>query len=156
MLHDRITRNIATIERQVAFFNAELEIHNTIHEKGAMQSTELADCMYRHLKSYLGPAVKITPDDGYSYVYIPHLRYGFYVYSYAFGLLMSTIMSQRYNEDSAYIENIDKFLTAGSSDNVVNIFKSIGIDTTKEDVFLDALDSQAEDINTFEKLIKKR
>lgn len=156
MLHDRITRNIATIERQVAFFNAELEIHNTIHEKGAMQSTELADCMYRHLKSYLGPAVKITPDDGYSYVYIPHLRYGFYVYSYAFGLLMSTIMSQRYKEDSSYIENIDKFLTAGSSDNVVNIFKSIGIDTTKEDVFLDALDSQAEDINTFEKLIKKR
>lgn len=154
MLHDRITRNIATIERQVAFFNAELEIHNTIHEKGAMQSEELADCMYRHLKSYLGSAIKLSKDDGYSYVYIPHLRYGFYVYSYAFGLLMSTIMSKKYQEDSTYIENIDKFLTAGSSDNVVNIFKSIGIDTTKEDVFLDALDSQAEDINTFEKLIK--
>src|SRR5690606_36617890 len=88
LLHDRITRDIATIERQVAFFNAELEMHQTIQSQGAMQISELADSMYRHLRSYLGPAVKLSKDDGYSFVYITHLRYGFYVYSYAFGLLM--------------------------------------------------------------------
>src|SRR5690606_15186052 len=34
LLHDRIARDISTIERQIAFFNAELEIHQTIHQKG--------------------------------------------------------------------------------------------------------------------------
>lgn len=156
LLHDRITRDISTIERQVAFFNAELEMHETIHTKGSIQSDELAACMHKHLKAYLGPGVKLSKDDGYSYVYISHLRYGFYVYSYAFGLLMSTLMSQKYKEDSSYIENIDKFLSAGSSDTVVNIFKSIGIDTTKEDTFLKALDNHAADIKQFEKFVNKR
>lgn len=156
LLHDRITRDIATIERQVAFFNAELEMHTTIHKRGMMQSAELADCLSRHLRSYLGPAVAVTPDDGYSYVYIGHLRYGFYVYSYAFGLLMSTIMNQNYRSDKAYIEQIDAFLSAGSSDTVAGIFKSIGIDTTKEDTFLKALQNQARDIAAFERLVRKR
>lgn len=156
LLHDRITRDIATIERQVAFFNAELQMHETIQRQGSMQSSEMADCMYRHLRAYLGPAIKLSQDDGYSYVYIPHLRYGFYVYSYAFGLLMSTLMSQKYKEDNSYISQIDKFLSAGSSDTVVNIFKSIGIDTTKEDTFIKALESHAADIAAFEKLVNNR
>lgn len=156
LLHDRITRDISTIERQIAFFNCELEIHHTIHDKGVMSNEELANCMYRHLRSYLGSAVDVTKEDGYSYVYIPHLRYGFYVYSYAFGLLMSTLMSAKYKEDNSYIEEIDKFLSAGSSDTVVNIFKSIDIDTTQEDTFLKALENQARDIATFEKFVLNR
>ena len=156
LLHDRITRDISTIERQIAFFNAELEMHDTIHAHGSMQNHEFAACMEKHLKSYLGPSVRVTKEDGNSYVYVSHLRYGFYVYSYAFGLLMSTLMSQKYKEDKSYIEKIDKFLSAGSSDTVVNIFKSIGIDTTKEDTFLKALDNHAADIIAFEKMVNKR
>ena len=112
--------------------------------------------MRKHLKSYLGPAVEVTTDDGYSYVYVGHLRYGFYVYSYSFGLLMSTLMSQKYKEDKSYLEEIDKFLSSGCSDTVVNIFKSIGIDTTKENTFTEALKNQAADINRFESLVKSR
>jgi oligoendopeptidase F len=156
LLHDRITRDISTIERQIAFFNAELEMHDTIHAHGSMQNHEFAACMEKHLKSYLGPSVRVAKEDGYSYVYVSHLRYGFYVYSYAFGLLMSTLMSQKYKEDKSYIEKIDKFLSAGSSDTVVDIFKSIGIDTTKEDTFLKALDNHAADIKQFEKIVKLR
>lgn len=156
LLHDRITRDISTIQRQIAFFNAELEIHNAIDNQGAMTNDELADCMYRHLKSYLGPAVEIAPDDGYSYVYIPHLRYGFYVYTYTFGILMSTIMAKNYKADPAYIDEIDTFLRSGNSDTVANIFKSIGIITTKPDTYAVALKNHAADIKTFEKLVKAK
>lgn len=154
LLHDKITRDIATIERQIAFFNCELEMHTSIKKAGFLQNQELAKIMENSLKSYLGPAVEVTQDDGYSYVYIPHLRYGFYVYTYAFGILMSTIMANRYKEDKSYIEQIDRFLSAGGSDTVANIFKSIGIDTTKEDTFIRALDNHAADIARFKKLIK--
>lgn len=156
LLHDRITRDISTIERQIAFFNCELEMHHTIHATGGMTNEELAACMRKHLKAYLGPAVSVTEDDGYSYVYIPHLRYGFYVYTYAFGLLMSTLMAKRYKEDNAYIEEIDRFLSLGESDNVANIFKTIGVDTTHVNTFTEALKNQEADINEFEKLTRRK
>lgn len=156
LLHDRLTRDISTIQRQIAFFNVELEVHNTIHERGAMTNEELRACMEKHLKSYLGPAVDITKQDGYCYVYVPHLRYGFYVYTYSFGLLMSTIMSNHYKADNNYVEKIDEFLCLGESKTVANIFKQIGINTNKTDVYTEALKTQAADINRFAKFVKKK
>jgi len=156
LLHDRITRDISTIQRQIAFFNLELDIHHTIHIAGAMSKEEFRAMTQKHLKAYLGPAVNVVERDGYSFAYIPHLRYGFYVYTYSFGLLMSTIMSTKYKEDNRYIEQIDQFLTAGASDNVANIFKSIGIHTTKADTFTQALKSQETDINRFAQLVREK
>lgn len=156
LLHDKITRDIATMQRQIAFFNCELEIHNTIHAAGAMTHNELKDCMYRHLRSYLGDAVTVRPEDGASYVHIPHLRYGFYVYSYTFGHLMSSIIAKRYKADNTYRKEIDTFLTAGASDTVINIFKKIGIDTVKQETFAEALKSHEKDITIWNKLTSKR
>ncbi len=155
LLHDKIAGDIATMQRQIAFFNCELEIHNTIHEHGAMSHVELRRCMQKHLKSYLGDGVAVEEIDGSSYIMIPHLRYGFYVYSYTFGNLMSTIMANHYKEDNSYREKIDTFLTAGESDTVVNIFKKINITTTKPDTFLAALANHEKDISTFAKLLTK-
>lgn len=156
LLHDRITRDIATIQRQVAFFNCEFEIHQTIKETGGMTNEELRDAMYRHLRSYLGSGITLEKRDGYSYVYVPHLRFGFYVYTYAFGILMSTIMANHYKEDTSYIDKIDTFLCAGSSDTVTNIFKSIDIDTSHKETFLRALDNHAADIAMFEQYVKEQ
>lgn len=155
LLHDRIARDISTIQRQIAFFNCELEIHTTIKEQGSMTNEELAAAMYRHLKAYLGPAIDLEKRDGYSYVYIPHLRYGFYVYTYAFGILMSTIMANKFKEDRRYADEIDRFLTAGQSATVANIFKSIDIDTNKKATFERALLNHENDILEFEKFVRK-
>jgi oligoendopeptidase F len=156
LLHDKITRDIATVERQIAFFNCELEIHETIHRQGAMTHAELKAVMYRHLQSYLGKAVHLDPIDGASYVYIPHLRYGFYVYSYTFGHLMSSVIAARFKEDASYRKEIDIFLTAGSSDTVNNIFKRIGIMTSKPETFHEALGRHARDIREFERFVKSQ
>lgn len=156
LLHDKLTQNTATMQRQIAFFNCELEIHQTIQEHGAMTNEELAQCMRKHLQSYLGPAVSVTPDDGYSYVYIPHLRYGFYVYTYCFGLLMSNQMARAYQADPGYIATIDQFLSLGESDTVANIFKAVGFNTEQESTFADALSSYRDDVNTFAKLVNAK
>ena len=156
LLHDRVARDIATIERQIACFNAELEIHNTIKAQGAMTKLELRDTMFKHLKAYTGPAIELNEQDGYSYVYWSHLRYGFYVYTYTFGILMSTIMANHYKADRSYATQIDKFLCSGQSDTVANIMKSIGIDTTKPDTFTEALKNHEQDINAFAKIVAKK
>lgn len=155
LLHDRIGRDISTIQRQIAFFNLELEIHHTINQQGATTKEELRALTEKHLKAYLGDGVSVAPEDGCSYVYVGHLRYGFYVYTYAFGLLMSTIMANRYKTDPSYIEQIDTFLKAGQSADVASIFKQIGITTTKPDTYSSALQNMAADIKTLERLLKK-
>lgn len=156
LLHDRLIRDVSTIERQIAFFNTELEIHNHIITQGAITNTILRDISRKHLKSYLGKAVTITEADGYTYVYVGHLRYGFYVYSYTFGLLMSSIMSERYKADNNYIETIDRFLCSGASASVADIFKDIGIDTTNPETFKEALQAHKKNVDAFVKLVGKK
>lgn len=152
-LHDKIARDIATIQRQIAFFNFELDVHRAVREHGAVTKEELQQKMQKHLSAYLGPAIDVTLRDGASYVYIPHFRYGFYVYSYSYGILMSSIMARRFKADPAYIKEIDQFLRAGGTDTVENIFKSIGIDATKTETFIESLSSLEKDINAFGKLV---
>ena len=115
---------------------------------------KLAKKMQKHLTSYLGPAVEVTERDGLSYVYVGHFRYGFYVYSYTYGILMSSLMSRNLQADPTYIANIDTFLTSGGTDNVENLFKQIGIGAHKTETFLEGLKSHEADIKLFEKLTK--
>ncbi len=152
LLHERITRDIATIERQIAFFNYEKELHERIRTYGAVTKEELAKMMQKHLVSYLGKSVTVTEADGYSFVYVHHFRYGFYVYSYAYGLLMSNLMHLRLKADPNYKKQIDAFLTSGGRAPVETIFKDIGLDPLKVETFNEALDLHRADIDEFIRL----
>lgn len=153
-LHDKITRDIATVQRQIAFFNFELKMHEHVRAQGMATKQELAAMMQNELKAYLGPAVSVTEKDGYSFVYVPHVRYGFYVYTYTYGHLVSNLMVRRLKEDASYINKIDGFLHAGGSNTVENIFKACDINTKKVDTFLESLKTQEKEIKLLEKLTK--
>ncbi|MCX6701957.1 MAG: M3 family oligoendopeptidase [Candidatus Zambryskibacteria bacterium] len=152
-LHDKIQDDVATIFRQIACFNFELEMHNTIREKGNMSKEELASCMNKHMKSYLGNKVELTEKDGYFFVGWPHIRSFFYVYSYAFGQLASKALYKKYQEDKSYIEKIKEFLSLGSSMSPEDIFKSIGVDVKRPDFFKKGIESIEEDIKLLETLV---
>lgn len=154
LLHDRLTRDIATMQRQIAFFNFEVALHTHIRTHGAMSSEEIASLCAHHLRSYLGAAVDVRIDDGYSYVFIGHFRSMFYVYTYAYGHLMSSLLLNNYQKDPAYIEKIDDFLCSGSHDTVERIFRKIGINAHKVETFTSALDRHAMDVNEFVRLAK--
>ena len=154
LLHDKIAGDISTIQRQIAFHNFELEMHTTVREQGAITKTDLNEMMQKHLKSYCGSGINIGKQEGDSYIYVSHFRYGFYVYTYTFGILMSRIMAENFTADNNYSEKIDKFLTAGGSDNVANIFKSIGINTKKIETFNYGLQKMAMEIKLLEKLTR--
>lgn len=156
LLHDKIARDIATVQRQIACFNFELAMHTHVREHGLITKEELAKLMQKHLQAYLGSAVEVTEKDGYSYVHWHHIRYGFYVYSYTYGHLVSNLMLQKYHADPRYIEKINQFLSAGGSDTVENIFKGIGINTMKVETFLESLKTQEQEIKELERLTRKR
>jgi len=154
MLNQRISEAVSTICRQIAHFNYEKELHDTIRKEGAMTWQEIAKLMQKHLKAYMGPAVEVTEEDGLSFVYWSHSRNFFYVYTYAYGELISNIMTQKYSEDNGFVGKIDSFLCQGGNDTVENIFSSIGINANKTETFMESLKSLETDIKEFEKLIK--
>jgi oligoendopeptidase F len=61
---------------------------------------------------------------------------------------------KKYKEDNTYLAKIEQFLSAGGSKSPEQIFKDVGIDTSKPEFFVEGLKSIEEDIKKLEKLIK--
>jgi oligoendopeptidase F len=153
-LHDKINGDIATIFRQIACFNFEKDIHDSVRAKGFLSKEELADMHNKHMQAYLGPSFELKQDDGLFFVNWSHIRRFFYVYSYAFGLLVSKALLRRYKQDPAFWTSIEKFLSTGGRDTPENILKDIGIDVTKPDFWKEGLLEIEEDIKTLDELTK--
>lgn len=152
-LHNKISGDITTIFRQIACFNFENELHQKIRKDGQANKNEIAEIMRRNIKSYMGNAVDVTEDDGYYFVYWSHIRNFFYVYSYAYGQIISRALYEKYKQDPTYAKKIKQFLSAGRSMSPEEIFKSIGIDTSKTSFFESGLKGIERDIIRLEKLI---
>lgn len=153
LLHNKISDDVATIFRQIACFNFENELHLTIRKEGFLPKEKIAELMNKHMKSYLGPVFDFTLEDGYFFVSWPHIRNFFYVYSYAFGQLISDALYERYKKDKTKIKDVIQFLSAGCSDSPENIFKKIGINPNKK-LFETGLNRIKTNIDELEKLWK--
>lgn len=152
LLHDMINDDIQTIFRQIAFFNFELELHRRVRREGGVPKEEIAALLNKHTAAYLGPVFELDPDDGYYFLLISQIRRFFYVYSYAYGNLVSRALFKRYKEDNRFIEKIEQFLSAGCSAPPHEIFKSIGIDIKNPSFFEEGIKTIEEDISKLEKL----
>jgi oligoendopeptidase F len=155
-LHGKISDEVSTIMRQIAFFNYERELHETIRKEGSMTKEEMAALLRTHLKAYLGSHVDVSEKDGYSFVYVPHFRMFFYVYTYAYGSLVSNVLSERWKQDASYITKIDEFLTAGASASPEDIFKNAGLRTDREEFFTAGLSALERKVLELERLVKKQ
>lgn len=155
LLHDNLMGDISTIFRQIAFFNFENELHKLIRKEGRLPKEQIARLMSKHLKSYMGEAFDITDDDGYFFVYLSHMRRFFYVYSYAFGQIVSRALFENWKKDKSYAKKVEQFLRAGGSKSPKNIFKSIGIDVSDPEFFRAGLRGIERDIKKLEKLTLK-
>ncbi|MDB5225443.1 MAG: hypothetical protein JWL87_395 [Candidatus Adlerbacteria bacterium] len=153
-MHDKLQDDISSIFRQIAFFNFELDLHRGVREKGLLTKEEIAKLLNTHTGRYMGPAVKLAPEDGYFFVTVGHFRRFFYVYSYAFGQLVSRALYERVKKDPAFIDKVDEFLCAGGSDSPEGIFAKCGLDLYKPDVFLEGLKGIENDLKELEKAIK--
>ncbi len=115
----------------------------------------MAKLMTENYRKGCGPAVDIREEDGYAFLNVPHFRSFFYVYSYAYGLLISKAMFARYKKDPSFIEKVKGFLSAGSSKSPYDIFKSMGIDTSDPRFFEDGIRQIRETLDEGIALAKK-
>lgn len=153
-LHSKISGDIHTIFAQIIGFNFELELHETARKEGQLTKERMAQLMQNHLKSYMGDAVDVTEDDGYRYTSWLHIRLIFYLYSYAYGQLVSRALYERWKADHSFAAKVKEFLNAGKSKYPKDIFKDIGITVDKK-FFETGIKGIARDIDELEKLAKK-
>ncbi|MHB8710469.1 MAG: M3 family oligoendopeptidase [Minisyncoccota bacterium] len=153
-LHDTVQDNVATVFRQIACFRFEQALHAEVHRDGYVPKERIADLLNTHMGAYLGPAVRLEREDGYFFTHWSHIRRFFYVYTYAYGQLISKALHRELEKNPRFIEKIDGFLSAGESESPYDIFKSCGLDTKKPDIFLEGLMSIEKDVAELEGLAK--
>jgi len=153
-LHDKVQDDIASIFRQITFFNFELDMHTQIRQKGLLPKEDIAALLNTHTARYMGPAVALTDEDGYFFVTVSHFRRFFYVYSYAFGQLVSRALYERVKKDPKFIAKVDEFLCAGGSNSPEEIFAACGLNLYQPQVFLEGLRGIEKDIRELEKAVR--
>lgn len=133
ILDMKLHGDISAIFRQVAFYNFEKELHHDFREKGFLTKKYISDLFCKHMKAYLGDAVKEDEAMRNGWIYVGHFRSFFYVYSYASGLLISKALQKMVKDDTKNIVYVKRFMESGSTQSPKELFKSIGIDITKKE-----------------------
>jgi oligoendopeptidase F len=153
-LHNALQDDISTVFRQIACFRFEQDLHAEIRRDGYVPKDRIAELMNEHMKAYLGPAFDLKKEDGYFFVAWSHIRTFFYVYSYAYGHLISMALYAKLAKDPSFIKKVDGFLSAGESKSPYDIFKSCGLDTRNPAIFVEGLKAIERDVAELERLIK--
>ncbi len=156
LLHDKITDAMGTIFVQAAAFRFELEVHSRIRKEGFLTKEAIADIYKEHWTKMSGKDVRFTREDGYLFIRWGHLRNFFYNYPYAYGRLISGALYRNYKKDKSYLKKIEQFMKAGGSKSPQNIFKDIGIDTSKAEFWQEGIDQIEADIAELERLTAKK
>lgn len=153
LLLNKILNEISGIQRQIALYFFELELHKTYRKEGYLSKEKISEIFSKHMSEYLGDLFdKETMK--YGWIYWEHIRLYFYVYSYASGSLISKAMQKKYKEDPSFIKKIEKFLSTGTSKTPREIFNEMGIEINKE-FFLTGLEKVEEELDEVEELGKK-
>jgi oligoendopeptidase F len=139
LLHSRINRDVSTVFRQMAFFEFELALHNEIRTHGYVAKERIAELLNQKTLDYMGSAVTLEDDDGYFFVALSHIRRHFYVYSYAYGGLLSRLAIQRVRDTPELFDGVVELLSSGSSVTPKELFLKIGINTESEKTYSSAL-----------------
>ncbi len=124
----RLDEEVSTIFRQVACYMFERDLHAEFRRTGYLSKEELGKLFRKHMSAYMGEFVEQSEGSQNWWVYWGHIRYFFYVYSYASGLLISKSLQNSVKEDRGFMERVKEFLSAGLSDSPKNIFLKLGID----------------------------
>jgi oligoendopeptidase F len=155
IMMQKLNDDVSSIFRQVACYRFEQELHASFRAKGYLSKEEIGKLFQKHMAAYMGKAVEQSEGSENWWVYWSHIRYFFYVYSYASGLLISKSLQNFVKQDPAFIIKVKEFLSAGLSDSPKNIFAKLGIDITDKGFWNKGLEEIEKLLNETEALARR-
>lgn len=123
------------------------------HEKSdngeALSESDFNDIFEKIIDKQHGNIVQKNEYSKYNWARVPHFYSSFYYYKYSIGVSIACYTAKRIlNNDKKFIKKYIEYLSLGGSMMPLDELKVIGVDLTKADVILDA-------INYFDELIDK-
>lgn len=152
IMMQKLNDDVSSIFRQVACYRFEQELHREFRAKGYLSKEQIGALFRKHMAAYMGDAVEQSEGAENWWVYWNHIRYFFYVYSYASGLLISKSLQNGVKRDPAFVGKVKEFLSAGLSDSPRNIFSKLGIDIKDRQFWNKGLDEVETLLNETEQL----
>ena len=127
-----------TCFRQTMFAEFEKKAHD-MAENGEALTVESLSAAYRALNELYYPDVHVDDNIACEWMRIPHFYNAFYVYQYATGICSAVRLAGDVLETGSP-ERYLTFLKSGGSDYPVELLKKAGVDLTREESILSALD----------------
>ncbi len=155
IMMQKLNDDVSSIFRQVACYRFEQELHKEFRASGYLSKEAIGKLFQKHMAAYMGKAVEQSTGSENWWVYWNHIRYFFYVYSYASGLLISKSLQHSVKTDPAFINKVKVFLSAGLSESPKNIFARLGIDIADKRFWGRGLDEVETLLDETEQLAKR-
>ena len=124
-----------TVFRQTMFAEFELLAHKEADAGQPLTAKGLNELYLQLNKDYFGPDVVIDKLIGREWMRIPHFYHAFYVYKYATGFCAAAALAEALLDPdpakaAAARGRYLRFLSAGCSDDPIELLKSAGVDMT--------------------------
>ncbi len=144
-----------TVFRQTMFAEFELKVHE-LAEKGEALTKNTFNKIYGDLnRLYYGESVETDDYISTEWARIPHFYRAYYVYQYATGFSSAVkIADMILSEGEEAVKKYKKFLSSGGSDFPVELLKITGVDLTKPDAIISAMEVFENTLKEFEEIIK--
>ncbi len=141
--------------RQTQFAEFEYLIHRADESGTALTADYLSELYGELNRKYYGEALTFDPDIANEWARIPHFYYNFYVFQYATGFSAATAFAEAIlNEGQPAVDRYLDFLASGSSDWPIDVLKKAGVDMTKAETIVKALDAFERSLDEMEALVK--
>lgn len=155
LLMSKLNDEISTVFRQVACYRFEQSLHKALREKGYLSKEHIGELFQKAMISYMGDAVEQSEGSQNWWVYWSHIRYFFYVYSYASGLLISKSLQNQVKKNPSFIQNVKGFLSTGTALSPKDIFAKLDIDITSESFWMQGIEEIDQLLKKTEELARK-
>ena len=144
----------STIFRQNAFYLFEVDIHTHRREKGELKTEEFNHYLQKRMQAMFGKGLHLT--DGHRFWWMPVMHFyhfNFYVFSYAFGELLTTALYDLYKDKGeAFIGSYLEALSTGGSKDPYEITQIMGVDLDDPKFWDRGLDMVKEQVDRFKEL----
>lgn len=144
LLSRSVNDNLTTIFRQIAYYNFEKKVHEYRTSNGELSKTKLQQFWLEEQRRYYGDFVEIPDGVGNSWSYVGHFMSIAYVYSYAFGQLLTISLYEKYknSKDSSndtFMDSYKKLLSFGGSKSPKDAVAVFDIDISKPEFWLEGM-----------------
>ncbi|HBI35790.1 TPA: hypothetical protein DDY47_02555 [candidate division WWE3 bacterium] len=155
ILMERLNGDISSIQRQVACYNFEKDLHTIYRSEGFLSLKRIGGLFLKHMGAYMGEAVEMSPGAENWWVYWSHIRNYFYVYSYASGVMISKSLKNMVGDDLGFVQKVKKFLSMGTSVSPRESFGELGIDIADKGFWMKGLEELDSTVTEAEELARK-